>query len=156
MGDRTADSPRLELHDPVHATLVVPGGSRGRVLVVSDAGPVRDPASGAVRVLLVVDGWQVPVHVDDAELAGLRERAGTRERVGLADRPAEVRAIIPGRVVAVAVTLGEAVAEGQAVVVLEAMKMQNEIRAPRSGTIARIAVEPGATAEAGDLLVEIE
>jgi biotin carboxyl carrier protein len=61
--------------------------------------------------------------------------------------------MIPGRVVAVAVARGDIVAAGQTLLVVEAMKMQNELRTPRDGTIERVAVAVGETIDLGDLLV---
>ena len=67
--------------------------------------------------------------------------------------PTDVRAIIPGRVVSVAVAVGEDVEAGQQLLVVEAMKMENELRAPRAGTVERVAVGPGQTVELGDTLI---
>ena len=84
----------------------------------------------------------------------LRERA-TRDRTDIValDGPLEVRAIIPGRVVEVRVTAGDVVEAGQALLVVEAMKMQNELRAPRSGAVTRVVAAVGSTVEVGDLLL---
>lgn len=73
-----------------------------------------------------------------------------------ARRAAKVTAYMPGRVVAILVQEGEAVTAGQGIVVLEAMKMQNEIRAEQDGTLAKIHVEPGQAVEGGDPLFELE
>jgi biotin carboxyl carrier protein len=70
--------------------------------------------------------------------------------------PLEVRATLPGLVVAVAVREGDGVAEGDRLLTIEAMKMQNEVRAPRAGTIAAVAVTPGSTVATGALLLRIE
>ena len=51
---------------------------------------------------------------------------------------------------------GDAVAGGQPLVVMEAMKMENELRAPSAGTVKRVAVTPGTAVEKGALLVELE
>ena len=69
--------------------------------------------------------------------------------------PTEVRAIIPGRIVALNVAPGDAVAAGQQLLVLEAMKMQNELRAPREGTVDRVAIAVDEVVEVGDLLLVI-
>ena len=69
---------------------------------------------------------------------------------------ARVVAPIPGKVVAVAVAPGDEVKAGQALVVLEAMKMENELVAEAAGRVAKVLVEPGATVEAGTVLVELE
>ena len=70
--------------------------------------------------------------------------------------PSRVEAPIPGRVVAVKVGSGDEVEAGQALVVLEAMKMENELSSGQSGRVARVCVEPGMTVEAGTILVELE
>ena len=67
----------------------------------------------------------------------------------------EIHAIIPGRIVAISVSPGEAVEAGQQLLVLEAMKMQNELRARARVTIGRIAVAVGQTVDVGDLLMVI-
>lgn len=74
---------------------------------------------------------------------------------GGSDTGANVFAVMPGIVVSVAVAEGDEVEKGQAVCVLEAMKMENEIRASGSGKVSRVAVAPGDTVNSGDLLIEI-
>ena len=71
-------------------------------------------------------------------------------------RSAKVTAYMPGRVVAILAQEGEAVTSGQGIVVLEAMKMQNEIRAEQDGTLAKVHVQPGQAVEGGDPLFELE
>ncbi len=61
--------------------------------------------------------------------------------------------MIPGRVAAVTVAVGDAVTAGQTLLVVEAMKMQNELRAPRDGVVERVSVGVGETIDLGDLLV---
>jgi biotin carboxyl carrier protein len=70
-------------------------------------------------------------------------------------RQQKVTAYMPGRVVAVLVQEGEEVQAGQGVVVLEAMKMENEIRAESDGTIRQVFVTPGQAVEGGDPLFEL-
>lgn len=67
----------------------------------------------------------------------------------------EVRAPMPGRVVAVSVAVGATVAPGDLLLVLEAMKMQNEIRSEHGGTVVRLDVECGRAVESGVLLVTL-
>jgi biotin carboxyl carrier protein len=133
---------RLEWTGP-DAAVLVEGGTRTPVRFVTEAG----------HVAALVDGWHVEVVVESERLAGLREKA--RRGAGLAGHggPTEVRAIIPGRVVSVSVAPGDEVVAGQQLLVVEAMKMQNELPAPRAGTVARIATETGQTVEVGDLLL---
>lgn len=75
---------------------------------------------------------------------------------GGAQGPSQVKAYMPGRVSAVLVAEGDEVQEGQGVLVLEAMKMENEIQAEQAGTITRVHVEPGQAVEGGDLLFDLE
>lgn len=135
-----------------------------------DIDPAADPPPGSAQVVVgrlgasgpdgrravevIVDGWRFDLDVEDAQRAALRERASrARATAGMSGGPVEIRAIIPGRVAAVAVAVGDAVTAGQPVLVVEAMKMQNELRAPRDGTVARVAVGEGQTIEIGDVLM---
>jgi biotin carboxyl carrier protein len=70
--------------------------------------------------------------------------------------PSRIVAPIPGKVVAVKVAVGDAVDAGQSVVVLEAMKMENELTAEQPGTVTAVHITPGATVESGALLVELD
>ena len=64
-----------------------------------------------------------------------------------------VNAPMPGNILKVAVTAGQAVKEGDLLVVLEAMKMENEIFAPKSGTVAQVLVQKGSTVDTGATMV---
>jgi biotin carboxyl carrier protein len=70
--------------------------------------------------------------------------------------PVEVRAIMPGKIAALLVKEGQEVRSGQGVVVVEAMKMENELVAPKQGRVTRIRVRPGETVEAGSALFIVE
>ncbi len=70
--------------------------------------------------------------------------------------PREVRALIPGRVVEVRVRQGDEVAAGSVVLVIEAMKMQNEIRAESGARVTLVDCVAGQTVEAGALLLRLE
>ena len=102
---------------------------------------------------VLVDGWHHDVAVESERRASLREKA--RRGAGTADHggPTEVRAIIPGRVVSVSVAPGDEVVAGPQLLVVEAMKMQNELHAPRAGTVSSVAAGTGRTIEVGDLLL---
>lgn len=110
-------------------------------------------AAGRRRVEVVVDGWRFELDVEDAARAELRGRATRMTDATVASGPAEIRAIIPGRVAAVRVVAGDSVEAGGTLLVVEAMKMQNELRAPRDGIVERVAVGEGQTIELGDVLV---
>ena len=89
--------------------------------------------------------------VEDALHKRLASAAGTRAPV----RGEAIRAPIAGKVVKVLVAVGDQVAPGTAVIVLEAMKMENELCAERGGTVSSIAKTAGQAVETGDLLVEL-
>jgi biotin carboxyl carrier protein len=93
-----------------------------------------------------------PVSVTDP----LTHLASQTRGGGGGKRRQKVTAYMPGRVVALLVEEGQTVTTGQGVVVLEAMKMQNEIRAEHDGTITRIHVQPGQAVEGGDPLFEMD
>jgi biotin carboxyl carrier protein len=134
------------------------GGSHdptGHRILLLDGNPGPDSPRGVVRREVVVDGWRVEVEIEPAARAALRERARRGRAEAGRSGPTEVHAIIPGVVVSVSVAAGDQVTAGQQLLVVEAMKMQNELRAPREGTIERVAVGPGTTIEVGDLLLVI-
>jgi biotin carboxyl carrier protein len=78
-----------------------------------------------------------------------------RRRAGADLARGEVHAPMPGLIVDLLVDTGAAVEAGQPVVIMEAMKMQNELVAPLKGRVAKISVAPGAAVEAGQLLIAI-
>ena len=90
-----------------------------------------------------------------ADRARLRERARRSASSAAASAETRVRAQIPGRVVAVLVAEGETVDRGQRLLSVEAMKMENDVAAPRAGTIGRVSVQAGDRVELGDELVVI-
>ena len=137
---------------PADSTVdVVPDGIPSGA-VIGVVGPVDTAGRRVIEV--VVDGWQFVVVAEDAARAELRARASSDPAgAAAAGGPLEIRAIIPGRVIAVAVVPGDAVAAGDALLVVEAMKMQNDLRAPRAGAVARVLVGAGSTVEVGDVLV---
>jgi biotin carboxyl carrier protein len=119
-------------------------------------GPERPATrSGAVVREIVVDGWRIEVELESDRRASLRDRASRGPAEAGTSGPSELRAIIPGRIVAVSVTVGDEVEAGQHVLVVEAMKMQNELRAPRAGRVERVPGAVGQTVEVGDLLLVI-
>ena len=121
-------------------------------------GTIRPADSlGRQEVEVVVDGWRFDLRVENDARADLRERATRDRQTGAAGGgEMEIRAIIPGRIVSVAVAPGDTVTAGQALLVVEAMKMQNDLGSPRAGVVRRVAVGPGSTVDAGDVLVVLE
>ena len=149
---------RLERHGEVHAVMIEgndPDATRTPVLLFPPE-LTLGPTLGVVRREVVVDGWSIVVEIESEQRASLRERA-RRGREATAHRgPTEVRAIIPGRILSVSIVPGDAVVAGQQLLVVEAMKMQNELRAPRDGVVSNVAVGPGRTIEVGDLLLVLQ
>jgi biotin carboxyl carrier protein len=114
-------------------------------------------ASTEVSVLSRGDEYAVEAAGRLHRLRLLDERALRRQaRAGGGAGGPEVRAAMPGKVVAVLVSVGATVERGQGLLVIEAMKMENEIGAPRSGRVAEIRVQPGQAVEAGETLAVIE
>jgi biotin carboxyl carrier protein len=68
----------------------------------------------------------------------------------------EVAASMPGKVIRVLVAAGDQVEQGQGLVVVEAMKMQNEMKSPKAGKVAEVRARPDATVGAGEVLVVVE
>jgi biotin carboxyl carrier protein len=69
---------------------------------------------------------------------------------------AELKAMMPGRVVNVLVAAGDEVTSDQAVLVVEAMKMENELKSPKNGRVSQVNVEVGRTVEKGEVLLVVE
>ncbi len=95
-------------------------------------------------------------HAYKVEIEDERERAAHAAERERHKGGGLVKAVMPGVVVEVNVAEGDVVAEGQPLLILEAMKMQNEIGAPGEGRVKRIHVEQGVAVAAGAKLVELE
>lgn len=93
------------------------------------------------------------VQVEDERSAALHELAG--EELGVAG-PVEVAAPMPGLVVSILVAPGDEVEAHQGLVILEAMKMENEIRSPRRGRVKAVRVQAGKAVNQGQTLVILE
>ena len=85
-----------------------------------------------------------------------RSLKSRRQRHGGAEGPKPVTAPMPGRVVRLLATVGDQVEAHQGIVVIEAMKMQNELKSPKAGKVTQIRVEPDGTVSAGDVLAVVE
>jgi biotin carboxyl carrier protein len=108
-----------------------------------------DPRRGGIAAS--VGASEVKLSVEDALHRRLAQAAGTRAQ----QRGEQIRAPIAGKVVKVLVEPGEEVAPGKAVMVLEAMKMENELVAERGGTVFAVHKSAGQAVDTGDLLVEL-
>lgn len=115
----------------------------------------RDGAGGMRRFEVTVDGWAFAVAVEDEARALLRDRAGQRDPDARHHGPIILKASMPGRVVRLWVAEGDTVEAGQRLLAIEAMKMENEVRAPHAGTIASIDVAAGDSVELGEELLTV-
>jgi len=118
----------------VHRVVARRGGSRG-------------------AYTLWVDGFRFEVEALDERARAIRELSGN---AAAATGPAPLVAPMPGLIVRVNVAVGDVVQAGQGLVVMEAMKMENELRAMVGGTVKRVAVAAGTAVEKGALLLELE
>ena len=109
-----------------------------------------DNTDDEYRVL--VDGRNYRIHLVDER----RVRVGAAQS-GLQLQGRQMVSVpMPGKIIAVLVAIGDAVEMGQGLVIVEAMKMENEVRSPISGEVREIKVKPGDTVEGGALLVIVE
>jgi pyruvate carboxylase subunit B len=111
---------------------------------------VRASGEETLRVSGSSAAWEVEIADPLAHLAATTGGQGSRRR------HRKVAAYMPGRVVAILAETGAQVTAGQGIIVLEAMKMQNEILAEADGTIKAIYVQTGQAVEGGDPLFELE
>lgn len=102
---------------------------------------------------LLVRGEVVKVEVLDLRTSRLRKAQETSGRV---EGPVVISSPMPGKIVAVLVKEGQEVEEGQGVVVVEAMKMENELQSPRAGVVTSLSAEEGLAVEGGAVLCTIE
>jgi len=130
---------RVSIDGRTFEACVVPAGRPA----VADRGEARYDVTIGGRLFAVSLADPLRTAADGARAAG-------------ADGPAEIRAVMPGKIVEILVGAGAKVAAGQGLVVVEAMKMENEITAPRPGTVGQIKVRSGEAVEAGALLVVLE
>jgi biotin carboxyl carrier protein len=115
-----------------------------------------DGRSFEVRIIPAQDGLRIEMNGRrfTAEVRDPRDR-GQRSGAALGTGRQNIRAPMPGKVIRVLVREGDEVEVGQGLVVVEAMKMQNEMKALRGGRVADVRVRGGETVAAGDTLVVI-
>jgi pyruvate carboxylase subunit B len=93
----------------------------------------------------------------DLGVEGLEEdRPGPKAAAAVAAGEGAVTAIMPGKVIRVLVAEGDEVAEGDVICILEAMKMENELKAPKGGVVKALYVQPGQDVETGAVLAEVD
>jgi biotin carboxyl carrier protein len=99
--------------------------------------------------MVTVNGFRYEIEVRDPRRWSRQSRGGAHAGVQ------NIKASMPGKVVRVLVAVGDAVEAGQGIVVVEAMKMQNEMKAARAGKVVAIAAKAGATVTAGEVLATV-
>ena len=137
------------------ARLVSVDGGPDRMLTIGDEVHRVFVRSGETRgkYTLWVDGFRFDVEALDERSRAIRELSAAASKPS---GPAPLVAPMPGMIVRVNVAEGDAVQPGQGLVVMEAMKMENELRATASGAVRRVHVAPGTAVEKGALLLEME
>ncbi|HUN56907.1 MAG TPA: biotin/lipoyl-containing protein [Candidatus Binataceae bacterium] len=104
---------------------------------------------------LIVASRSASTRVTLVDTARRSRKAGVGGRPAVAGK-AQLKAMMPGRVVNILVSVGDEVGLQQGLVVIEAMKMENELKSPKAGKVTEIKVTPGQTVEKGDLLIVVE
>lgn len=132
---------------PVEAKVLRPGV----LSLIVDGRAWRVVLEDTNEPAVLVAGKRIPYSVNDP-----RSLKARRAHAGGTDGPRSIKASMPGRVVRVLVAQGESVVAHQGVVVIEAMKMQNELKSPKDGVVAELRVKTGDTVSAGDVLAVVE
>ena len=149
----TAGGARVNGEDEAGAEIAsVPGGDL-RHLRLGDRGFPLLARRGEDGWIFRISGRRLRVSVEDERTRAIRELAG---ETGASEGGRELRAPMPGLVVRVLVDPGHEVEAGDGLVVMEAMKMENELSARSAGTVTEVRVEEGQTVNQDDVLVTLE
>ena len=125
----------------VNTFSVIAGGHQHTVVVHQEAaGSYRAHVAGTALAIEICDPRRLSRQAAESANAGSQP----------------VRAPMPGKVLSVLVQVGDEVGSDQGLLVVEAMKMQNELRSPRAGRVAAVKVGPGDSVASGDTLVVVE
>jgi pyruvate carboxylase subunit B len=129
-------------------------GSPVKLVTIGDAVHRVTARRGATRgqYALRIDGWRFDVEALDERSRAIRDASAA---TAAAKGPAPLVAPMPGLIVRVTVQPGDQVVPGQGLVVMEAMKMENELKAASAGTVTKVLAVPGTAVEKGALLVEL-
>jgi biotin carboxyl carrier protein len=149
-----ADGVRYE-GDLLPIDLADPEGTPIRVVTIGSEihRIVVQKREGRGNYTIWVNGYRFDAEALDERTRAIREMSAAVEGPS---GPAPVKAPMPGLIVRVNVKVGDEVQAGQGVVVMEAMKMENELRASGAGRVRAIHADPGTAVEKGSLLVELE
>ena len=149
------DGVSLENEPPLRAELSDIEDSPVRVIRIGTLvyRVVAQKKQGRGRYTLWVDGYRFETEALDERTRSIRDLSATSAGP---TGPAPILAPMPGMIVRVNVKAGDPVEAGQGVVVMEAMKMENELRATAAGTVKSVEVSAGTAVEKGALLVALE
>jgi biotin carboxyl carrier protein len=147
----TGHSLRIRLDDEQVEVDVRRTGGTSFSILVGDRAFDFSVARQNDELIVASRGTATRVNLQDA---ARRVRGGAARPHGAGK--AELKAMMPGRVVSLLVKVGDTVAAHQGVVVVEAMKMENELKSPKAGKVIEIKVAPGQTVEKGALLLVID
>ena len=153
IAELNARSYRIKLAGIEHELDVRRVGPTSFSILVCDRSFDLDVVRDGDELIVVSRGGAIRVTLVDAKRYAHRGRAG---QLPPAAGPAEVKAMMPGRIVNVLVKPGDEVTHLQGLVVVEAMKMENELKSPKAGKVVEVKVLPGQTVEKGELLIIIE
>jgi len=162
LGDKTHKLEVQELEMDHLYRIIIDGNEitvDGRKLTAHMYSLLVGDQSFTVDVTTKDDVYTVACEGKSFQLRVLDERRASRPGEGAAagrDGGKEIRSIMPGKVVDVLVAVGDEVAKDQGVLIVEAMKMENEIRAAAAGKVKEIRVSSGQAVESGELLVVLE
>jgi|SRR5271156_4163847 len=148
-----ANSIRLKIGDRQFEVDVRRAGSSSFSVLIGNRSFDLAIAPEGDELIVVSRGATSRVTVTD--MARQSRRAGAGSRLAITGR-AELKAMMPGRVVNILVSAGDEVVLQQGLVVIEAMKMENELKSPKAGKVIEVKVTPGQTVEKGDILVVVE
>jgi acetyl/propionyl-CoA carboxylase alpha subunit len=139
----------------VAAHVVPVDGTPVRIVTIGDEvhRVVVRPGAGRGVYTLWLDGYRFEGEALDERTRAIRELSGTTAGPS---GPAPLKAPMPGLIVRINVAVGDSVQAGQGLVVMEAMKMENELRTTAAGRVKAIVVQTGTAVEKGALLIELE
>ena len=121
-------------------------------LIIDGVSHVADVDDHEGACVVEVGGETYTIRVEEQTRYIIRTRGGAGGGAGAQT----VKAPLPGKVTHVPVSPGDAVAAGQSLIVIEAMKMENELKAAAAGTVREVRVSAGQAVNAGDVLVVID
>jgi len=142
----------------MHGNTFIVNGTPFVVGLEKDGSVTVDGITYDVRLngdVALVDGIVHPLQVSGLEVAPAPGSAAAPSKAAAAGTGA-IQAIMPGTIVRILIKEGDRVAAGDVVLVLEAMKMENELRAPAGGVVKALHVAPGQAVEMNAVLAEIE